>query len=147
MLLTLHGLWLRDLSLAWLRGCAADSALEEQKGSPLLLPPPPSSARLGTNLHPLDLSLSPWTQREWLGSALGELGRGRGWLSIAAAIPTSDDRGSPPPCRGPGADPGIARWAGLRFAATNRRSSQPALVPSGRWSRAAELPSPVPVRG
>ena len=81
MLPTLHGLWLRDQSLAWVRGCAADSALEEQKGSPLLLPPPPSSARSGTNWHPLDLSLSPRTQREWLASASGGAGKGA-WLAV-----------------------------------------------------------------
>lgn len=44
-------------SVADLRGdeCAADSALEKQKRSPLR--PPRPSAKPGSNLHPLDLSL------------------------------------------------------------------------------------------
>lgn len=67
-------------------------------------------------------------------SALGELGRGRGWPSIAAAIPTSVNRGSPPPCRGPGADPGSR---GGRGCASLRPI---AAAPSPHWSPVAGGP-------
>lgn len=117
------------------------------EGSPL--PPHPHHLQLGRGLiWTLWVSVYPPGPcgNVWR-SALGELGRGRGWPSTADAIAASDSRGSPQPCRGAGADPGPR---GGRVCAPLRPI---AAAPGPHWSRQAggpgpaELPSPGPARG